>query len=111
MNKYIDIAVSTINGEILERPKVMSFRCDGLDAVGLMNVRQFDINDCIVVKKVFAFNYAMGVYGSLSFNSIETFLAYKNSQCACCSESSCCYVTYQGCIVTYNGKQIAYNGV
>jgi hypothetical protein len=110
LNKYIDITVSTINGEILEKPKVMSFRCDGLYQVGVMNVREYDINDCIVVKKVFAFNYSMGVYGTTSFSDVSEFLAYKNTQCACCNDDQCgvqinnCFFTINGCLATINGN-------
>lgn len=110
MNKYIDILVSTINGEILETPVNMSFRCDGLAGVGIMNVRQWDINDCIVVKKVFAFNYSMGVYGSTLFSDMQEFLDYKYNACICCNDNQCgvqidgCFFTINGCFVTINGN-------
>jgi len=107
--KNIDILISTINGEFLETPVDMTFTCGKLTYVGMANVRQYDANDCIVVRRLFTFLYNTNLFGTPSFSDVQDFTIYVNANCVPCSEEeNCCAILFNGCYVRYNGKKIGY---
>lgn len=106
MAKYVNISVVTENGAILEKPVTMSFLCSQLTAVGLLNVRDYDENDCIVVKRVFGLDYNGSLFGTEAFQNMQEWYAFRSSACVPCSKKKCCVVTYNGCLVTYKGVPI-----
>lgn len=95
-----DILCSTINGEILENESVVSLDCDLANYVGIMNVRAYDANDCIVVKRVFVIRQGNTLFGTHEFKSIQDFLTYRDLVCFTC------LILFNGCYVTFNGDKI-----
>lgn len=86
----------------------MQFNCGQLQYVGMANVRNYDENDCIVVRRLFTFLYNNSLYGTRDFKTVFEFTNYVNSNCVPCGVvDECCSITYNGCYVTYNGGVIA----
>lgn len=87
----------------------MSLSCNEASYVGMMNVRTYDINYCIVVKQVFVIRQGNNLFGTLDFNTVTQFINYRNSICKPCAfVPTCCAILYNGCYVTFNGKKIGY---
>ncbi len=94
-----------INGEFQESPVTMEFPCGKVQAVGETVVRQYDINWCIVAKKVFLFRYKGNVFGTTQFADKDQFFQYQKSNCACCQDEEC-ITLLDGCIVTLKGCNV-----
>lgn len=110
LGKYVNILIETDNGAILEKPISMPFLCSELHAVGMLdfNVRNYTIDDCIEVKRVFGLRYGTDLYGTNQFSTMAEWIAFRNSVCVPCGvqRSVCCPVTFQGCFITFNGQNI-----
>lgn len=107
MPRQLPITVVTYNGEFLEHPKLMYFDCDLVVYVGMYNARNYDENDCIVVKRAFGFLYGNDLWQTFDFKNVAEFIAFRDAYCVPTSPS-CCTITYNGCTVTYNGMDIKY---
>jgi hypothetical protein len=116
LGKYINILVSVIDGEFLEKPITQSFECSRINPSGETALRTYDANDCIIVKRVFAFMYGGIMFGTPTFTSYLQFVEYRNRVCVPCSNrpEACdvlfngCYVTFRGCNVTINKNKISH---
>jgi hypothetical protein len=110
MSKTVSIRVTFINSEILETPQIMEFGCGTIIPVGLSQARNYDANDCIVVRKGFTFLVNSQVFGTDQFDNIQDFTSFLNTNCAPCGQvaNPCCFVTHDGCFVTYQGQIITY---
>lgn len=98
MSKIVEISVKTINGQILEFPKIISARKSQMLPFGEDLVRNFDVNECIVVTKLFLFTHGLDLFGTTEFSTLEGFYQFINKKC---------YLTIGGCYITINGKRIA----
>lgn len=91
----------TIDGRILEFPKLFYLDCSLVKPLGLQIVRQYSKTQCIVAKKVFQIYYAGQVFGSTQFTSVLQFVGYLNSVCiSFCSPS---FFTINNCLFQING--------
>lgn len=81
-----------------------------LNYVGVSNFKAYDANDCIIVRKVFAFLYNSVLYGSTEFKSISEFVEFINTECVQCVTIDC-GVRINGCLFTINGCYATINGV
>ena len=111
MSKYVNISVVTENGAILEKPVTMSFVCSQLSPVGILNVRDYDANDCIIVKKVFGLDYNGSLYGTEDFETMQNWYKFRSSNCVPCNKKKCCVVIYNECLVTYKGVPIYFRNL
>lgn len=86
----------------------MYFNCDDIQYVGMYNARNYDSNDCIIVKKAFGFLYGYGndLWQTFDFQNIAEFIAFRDNYCG--NGKVCCDVTFNGCYVTYNNAKITY---
>lgn len=105
----------TVDGKILEFPKVFSLRCDLVKPLGCDIVRQYTKTECIVAKKVFLIYYAGQVFGSTQFTGVFQFTQYMNNACkivcapAIVTRNNCLVQRY-GCNVTiFNNCSGGYN--
>lgn len=71
----------TIDGKILEFPKLFYLECDLVKPLGLQIIRQYTKTECIKAKKVFQIYYNGQVFGSTQFTSVMQFVNYLNSVC------------------------------
>src|SRR5579872_3751959 len=71
----------TVDGKILEFPKVYYLRCDLVKPLGCDIIRQYTKTECIVAKKVFLIYYAGQVFGSTQFIGVAQFVQYMNNAC------------------------------
>lgn len=71
----------TIDGKILEFPKVFYLRCEWAKPLGVDIIRQYNKTECIVAKKVFLIYYAGQVFGSVQFTGVIQFIQYMNNSC------------------------------
>ena len=110
MAKKFQITVSIIDERLLEFPRTEWFDCDLVIPIGTGIVRQFNSSECIVAREAYLFSHDGHRYGTFQVNTMDEFLAYRNSQCIPVIEE-CCHITYAGCYLTFNGKKIVYNGV
>lgn len=110
MAKKFQITVSVIDERLLESPVTQWFDCDLVVPLGIGIVRQFNSSECIVAREAYLFSHDGHRYGTFQVNTMDEFLAYRNSECIPVIEG-CCYITYAGCYLTFNGKKIVYNGV
>lgn len=106
MSKKISILVKTINGEILDNPKLFSLPCN-VYPIGYNYVRAFNENYAIVVVKVFLLRDGLDVFGIEDIVTLQQWLQLKDSLCQCCTESEC-GIIYNGCFLQYNGCNITY---
>lgn len=106
-DKSIAIRASTINGEIQEFPPTYYFPCSQVIPQGETIIREYDLDWCIVAKKVFLVKYQNNVFGTTQFVSMDEFLAYKESYCASCCIS--CVIKVGNCVLLYNGCSLTYN--
>lgn len=97
----------TINGKILEFPKVFHLRCELVKPLGVDIIRQYSKTECIVAKKVFLLYYAGDVFGSTQFTGVLQFVQYMNNAC---KPPFCTPVTVQinGCNLQRNGCDVTY---
>lgn len=105
--KTIAIRASTINGAIQEFPPTYYFPCSQVLPQGEAIIRDYDVNDCIVAKKVFLVKYQNNVFGTTQFVSMVEFLTYKESYCASCCQA--CVIEFDGCVLLYNDCSLTYN--
>src|ERR1700734_166816 len=95
----------TVDGKILEFPKVFNLRCDLVKPLGCDIIRQYTKTECSVAKKVFLIYYAGQVFGSTQFTGVAQFVLYMNNACrvfcvpAIVTENNCLKQWY-GCNVT-----------
>lgn len=101
MPQQLPITVVVYNGEFLETPTLMYFDCDLVQYVNTYNARTYDINDCIVVKRVFGFLYGNDLWGTFDFKTIEEFIAFRDSYCL---EDTECGVQINGCFFFINNN-------
>lgn len=108
--KRVNIRVTFINSDILETPRLMDFECGTMVPVGLSQARNYDANDCIVVRKGFTFLVNSQIFGTDQFKTVQEFTSFINLGCAPCSQvaNPCCFVTHNGCLITYRGQTITY---
>lgn len=106
MRDIFTLSVKTINGEVKEHPVTISFNCNKVLPLGVMEVRYFDANYCIKVVRVFMIQQGTNLYGTQLFFTSDGFKQYFNTHCQCCLVTTCCDVLYNGCYVTINGKRI-----
>lgn len=98
----------TVDGKILEFPKVYYLRCDQVQPLGCDIIRQYTKTQCILAKKVFLIYYQGQVFGSTQFTGVQQFVQYVNNVCTFfCIPSlitiNNCNLTRYGCNVTiYN---------
>ena len=94
----------TIDGRILEFPKLFYLECDLVKPLGLQIIRQYSKTQCIVAKKVFQIYYAGQVFGSTQFTSVMQFVQYLNSVCVTfCTPA---YFTINNCLFEINGCDV-----
>lgn len=96
----------TIDGRILEFPKLFYLDCSLVKPLGLQIVRQYSKTQCIVAKKVFQIYYAGQVFGSTQFTSVMQFVAYLDSVCV--SVCAPALVTINNCNLERNGCNVTY---
>lgn len=71
----------TVDGKILEFPKVYNLRCEWAKPLGVDIIRQYTKTECIIAKKVFLIYYAGQVFGSTQFTGVAQFVLYMNNAC------------------------------
>jgi hypothetical protein len=98
---FVNIKVSTINGEFLETPQSINFDCGSVVGVGMDRqiLRGYDANWCIVAKKVYLIRQGQNVYGT-DFQNKNDFQQFINSNCYSA------YFLIDGCIMTLNGCEV-----
>lgn len=96
----------TIDGRILEFPKLFYLDCSLVKPLGLQIVRQYSKTQCIVAKKVFQIYYAGQVFGSIQFVSVMQFVSYLDSVCV--SVCAPAFVTINNCNLQRNGCNVTY---
>lgn len=109
MGKFLNIEVSTLNGEILEFPYVQQFNCDSVQPIGVQNIRDYDVNNCIVVKTVYLLLEKENVFGTTEITTKQQFESLKLAACNTCGNIGTCILRYNGCILSFNGCDIIYN--
>src|ERR1700735_715898 len=91
----------TVDGKILEFPKVFNLRCDLVKPLGCDILRQYTKTECIVAKKVFLIYYAGQVFGSTQFTGVFQFTQYMNNACRVfCTPA---ILTINNCLLQLNG--------
>lgn len=105
MAKSFQLAVNTINGEILEFPKTITVTCDQISPLGISVIRDWNEMLCIVSKRVLLLRYGMQTFGTTQFKSVAEFNQFKKSQCSCCPEI--CHLQLNGCDIRLNGCLIS----
>lgn len=104
--KTFPFIADTIDGRILEFPKLFYLECDLVKPLGLQIVRQYTKTQCILAKKVFQIYYAGQVLGSIQFTGVMQFVNYLNSVCiAFCTPA---IVTINNCNLERNGCNVTY---
>ena len=94
----------TVDGKILEFPKVFNLRCDLVKPLGCDIIRQYTKTECIVAKKVFLIYYAGQVFGSTQFTGVFQFTQYMNNACTVfCTPA---IVTENGCLKQWYGCNV-----
>lgn len=104
--KTFKFTANTIDGKILEFPQIVNLRCDMVKPLGNEVIRQFNGNECIVAKKVYLVFYDGHVYGTTQFNSLDSFLLYRNANCKPFCKLP--YFTLNNCFFTLGGCQIQF---
>jgi hypothetical protein len=99
----------TVDGKILEFPKVYYLRCDRVQPLGCDIIRQYTKTQCIVAKKVFLIYYAGQTFGSTQFTGVAQFIQYVNNSCRVfCTPAlvqiNNCLLQWYGCNVTIFNK-------
>lgn len=102
--KTFPFIADTIDGKILEFPKLFYLQCEWVKPLGLQIVRQYSKTQCIVAKKVFQIYYQGQVFGSSQFSSVMQFDQYLNNVCRYfCTPA---YVTINKCNLQRNGCNV-----
>lgn len=99
MGKIFSFTAETLNGEILELPQQYEVSCDSVRPMGVMQIRAWDVNDCIVVRTVFGVMYGKNLLGTTQFYNLQDYDNYIASQCGCCEGSiiGCDSLLVDGC--------------
>lgn len=93
----------TIDGKILEFPKVIPMRCDLVIPLYTQVVREYNSTECIQAKKVYLVMYDGHLFGTDRFETPEEFVNYRNSNC---STRDCCFLLFGGCNIVIKGRRI-----
>lgn len=102
--KTFPFIADTIDGQILEFPKLFYLQCELVRPLGLQIVRQYNKTQCIVAKKVFQIYYQGQTFGSVQFGSVIQFDQYLNNVCRFfCTPA---YVTINNCNLQRNGCDV-----
>lgn len=99
MGCFFNFTAHTIDGQLLDIPKVIQMDCDLVKPLGQNVIRQYDKLMCIVARKVYLVFYGGHNFGTTDFTNTTEFLDYRNSEC--------CGLTYGNCILTYDGKNLS----
>lgn len=108
MGKYINIEVSTLNGAILEKPYVQQFNCNLVFPQGIANVRDYDINNCIVVKTVFLLVENGNVFGTTEIATKQQFEQLRKASCTTCERGGC-VISYNNCALKWDNCTLRYS--
>lgn len=96
----------TVDGKILEFPKIFYLRCDLVQPLGCDIIRQYTKTECIVAKKVFLVYYGGQVFGSTQFTGVAQFVLYVNNSCRVfCTPA---LVTINNCLLQRNGCNVSF---
>lgn len=98
--KSFNLKVVTINGEIKEFPEIITFPCNQVIAVGESLVRNYDSNNCIVVKSVFLFRYGVNVFGTTQVKDIAQWNQLVSVLCIPCAQP--CQVFFDDCPIMFD---------
>ena len=101
-------SADTVDGKILEFPKIFTLRCDWTKPLGVDIIRRYSKTECIVAKKVFLIYYQGQTFGSTQFTGVLQFVNYMNNSCRVfCTPP---FVQINGCNLQWNGcNVIIYN--
>ncbi len=86
-------------------PKDIWVVCDQVVPLGLQVIRQANSSECFVARSAYMFSFQGVLYGSFSFNTLQEFIDYRNTNCTILE---CCTVLVNGCMLSYNGKLVKY---
>ena len=101
----VTFRADVLGGDILVIPKTFYLNCDGIQILGMQNFKDFDANQCIIEMKCLAIMYGGVLMGNRDF-TVDSFISYRNTQCACCSDNDCnvlvgdCEVMIGNCSLT-----------
>lgn len=90
----------TIDGKILEFPKIFDLQCACVKPLGTDIIKQFNKTECIVAKKVFLIYCDGQVFGSTQFTNVGQFIQYLNNAC---QPQLHCTLFLGGCQILFNG--------
>jgi hypothetical protein len=99
---WFKFTANTLDGRILEFPKVVNMLCDKVIPLYQDIVKAYDKDECIVAREVYLVNYGGHLYGTTDFTTMDEFVSYRNSNCRC-------VLVNGNCVITYNGMPILFN--
>src|ERR1700678_4266117 len=89
----------TIDGVILEFPKLFYLQCSCVKPLGCDIVKNYTKTECIKAKKVFLIYCSGQVFGSCQFTGVAQFVQYVNNSC---NPNPLCNILLNGCQLTLN---------
>ena len=101
MGDFFNFTAHTIDGELLDVPKIIPMDCDLVKPLNQTVVRQFDKQMCIVARKVYLVFYAGHVFGSTDFANTTEFMNYRNNEC--------CGLAFGECLLTFEGDNLNFS--
>ncbi len=99
------ITICIEGGNLLASTKDVWVDCDQVIPLGVQVIRQANSSECFVARNAYMFSFQGVLYGSFSFNTLQEFIDYRNTNCI---PRECCTILVHGCILTYKGKPVKY---